>query len=631
MRAFPFVLALFALPFAAKAGNLAANTTWDQAKVILYELPDADGRAEAIRYVESARDRFKKGAEVLDAAAIDASLPNKLKAGFVLYTTLGHKSKLLDAATGKLGWEFSGDTFRWRNVTAPAANLRLIAVGKNPYSKGFCLVYAAGSNRALAGINDVEYGPSSYYVFERDQLLKAGDYEEDLILRERLSRTAALEDMNQLFATLKRAHPDLLRHVTEEDYRKLKEQTAAGITAKLDAKGEIAIEDLASLFSYFAASFKDGHTSVVWRTSLNHWNTREKRFPAFRLRFANGRFFATAARDRGIAGAEVLAINGTPALEFLRPILDRCSGETLGFRAQRFLVNEPFWYYLTNLFSTAGPFTIRVRQPSGQVHDAMLETLDYGEYEDFLVQSQDAPFLSRQRGIRVEFFDSGSTAHFVYSSFAESAAEKKSIDHVFEEIRTKGARNLLLDIRGNWGGESGMAEYLFKYFYAGKFRPLRSVRARISLDLLSQFPWFAKPTLVLLSGHTISVSIRERSYAKPKAFFPGRTYLLIDNGSFSMATTFADMFREFHAGTSLGYETGGTPHMFGGPHPFVLKNSRINCNVAWTENFPPVPHAGDNEHGLIPDVPIDELKLADFRNEPDPVLSYSLNYIKSSR
>lgn len=84
-----------------------------------------------------------------------------------------------------------------------------------------------------------------------------------------------------------------------------------------------------------------------WGSSLNEWNSRGKRFPAFRLRFENGRFVIAAAKDRAITGTELVSVNGSPALEFLQPILDRCSGETPGFRAARFLWEEPFWYYLT--------------------------------------------------------------------------------------------------------------------------------------------------------------------------------------------------------------------------------------------------------------------------------------------
>jgi C-terminal processing protease CtpA/Prc len=155
------------------------------------------------------------------------------------------------------------------------------------------------------------------------------------------------------------------------------------------------------------------------------------------------------------------------------------------------------------------------------------------------------------------------------------------------------------------------------------------VRAKVSLDILPQFPLWARPIGAVLAGHVVSHSIGERAVRKPDVFFPGHTYLLVDNGSFSMAASFAAMFRDYRVGTIVGYETGGDADSFGGPHFFTLKNSRIHCAVAFTENVPSKPQAGDGEHGVLPDVQLNEQKLADFRCEQDPVLAFTLRYVRS--
>lgn len=563
-------------------------------------------------------------------AANEKSLEAKLKGGFILYTTLGEKSKLLRLASRKLGWELAGGNLRWRDVTAPAGEVRWILVGRNPYSRGYCVIFAAGSNRGLVGINDLSHGGASYHVFERDQLLKEGLYDQRFISVERVSKAAALQDVDQFFGTLERVHPNLFRNASEPGYRKLKEETKTGVAVKVDSSGEISVEQLASLLYSAAAYFRDGHTFLSWWTPLNELNTRDRRFPAFRLRFENGRFFIAAAKDATLVEQEAVEINGVATLEFLRPVLDRCSGETLGFRAARFLDNEPFSYYLTNVFGGGARYTLKVRDARGESRETSLETLHYAEYLDFRNQQGEQPFRPNSRGTAVEFFDSGATAHFMYASFHRSAAEKKNIDRVFEEVKAKGSRNLILDVRGNYGGDSAMAEHIFRYLYGGKFRVFSKVRAKASRDILPQVPWWARPLVGVLNGHVVSHSIGERAVRKPDAFFPGRAYLLIDNGSFSMATSFAAMFRDYKVGTIVGYETGGTADTFGGPHRFVLKNSRIPCFVSWTENVASKPRKEDGERGVMPDLDLREQKLADFRNEQDPVLAFTVRYVKSS-
>ncbi len=624
------VLALAAWPSAATAANLIVTDIWAQSPVIVYELPEADGRAEAIRYIESLRDKLKQGATVLDAGANPDALKEQLKKGFILYTTLGDKSRLLRAATRQTGWDLAGGEFHWRDVSVPAAALRLVMAGKNPYSKGYCVVLAAASNRTLAGINELDQGLWSYHIFQGDQLLREGMYDQTFVPVERLSRAEAMQDAQQFFTTLRHVHPKLLGKVTENQFRELRKQTISGIETKLDAHDEIALEDLASLLYYAGAYFHDGHTSVHWWTPLDELHTRGKRFPAFRLTFDNGRVVIAAAKDRSLADAELLAVNGVPAMEFLRPILDRCSGETAAFRSARFVADESFWYFLTNLFGSEQGYRLKIRDAGGEERDSVLETLPYAEYRAFRESEGGEPYWPNRQGIKVEFPDSGATAHFLFPSFLASQEARKKIDQAFEEVKARGSHNLILDIRGNGGGESSMAEHLFRYLYAGKFRSFRQIRFKASWEILPLIPWFARPMGVLVRGHVFGIAMPENSAPKPAAFFQGRVYLLVNGGSFSMASSFATMVRDYKVGTILGYETGGMPVTFGGPYHFTLKHSRIPCTVSWTQNFPPMAWPGDEEHGVIPDVPLNAQRLAEFSRERDPVLAFTLRYVHSA-
>jgi hypothetical protein len=51
-----------------------------------------------------------------------------------------------------------------------------------------------------------------------------------------------------------------------------------------------------------------------------------------------------------------------------------------------------------------------------------------------------------------------------------------------------------------------------------------------------------------LSGHVVGHSISEHAEPRHQAFFSGRTILLVDNGSYSMASSFTTMFRDYKAG-----------------------------------------------------------------------------------
>jgi C-terminal processing protease CtpA/Prc len=174
-----------------------------------------------------------------------------------------------------------------------------------------------------------------------------------------------------------------------------------------------------------------------------------------------------------------------------------------------------------------------------------------------------------------------------------------------------------------------MGDYIFRYLYDGKYRSLRKLRMKASWDIRGTLPWPARIPLFVLRGHTFSFTNSERRRPKPDTSFAGHTYLLTDNGTFSMAAVFAAMARDYKLGKIIGYETGGLPDTFGGPYHFTLKNSGIPCIVSSSQILSAIGTAGDDQHGVIPDVPLDRQKLAEFRNEKDPVLAYTLHYIEN--
>src|SRR5690242_109590 len=115
------------------AQNLVINHLSLNPRVIIYELPDPDGREEAIRYIANLHDRFWSGAELIDAGQTSESvLRRKFQQTCVLYTTLGTKSKLVRLATAGMGWEIRDGVFHWREVDVPLDEVRLFSRARTP-------------------------------------------------------------------------------------------------------------------------------------------------------------------------------------------------------------------------------------------------------------------------------------------------------------------------------------------------------------------------------------------------------------------------------------------------------------------------------------------------------------------
>lgn len=66
------LVALFAwvaVPAIGTAQNLILDHLHGQ--TVAYEIPESEGRADAVRYIEKMRDRFSPGAEIVDASPLD--------------------------------------------------------------------------------------------------------------------------------------------------------------------------------------------------------------------------------------------------------------------------------------------------------------------------------------------------------------------------------------------------------------------------------------------------------------------------------------------------------------------------------------------------------------------------------
>ncbi len=114
---------------------------------------------------------------------------------------------------------------------------------------------------------------------------------------------------------------------------------------------------------------------------------------------------------------ELVAVDGKPVREFLRPILDRCSGETEVFKAACFTDNQFFWYNFSRLCGSADTLTLKLRDSDGKEREQQLATLTAPDFQKLsLAATVGKRVPDPQPGTRVEFLDKERIAHFIYPS-----------------------------------------------------------------------------------------------------------------------------------------------------------------------------------------------------------------------
>ncbi|MGI5864318.1 MAG: S41 family peptidase [Myxococcales bacterium] len=349
-------------------------------------------------------------------------------------------------------------------------------------------------------------------------------------------------------------------------------------------------------------------------------------YPLFVLEHRNGELFIKAAvgeHASRLAGRRVAKANGMPFAEFIRPILDRCSGELLAHRMSRFEGKQGFYWWLTRVLD-GKELALEVVEQDGNTSAVTLAPI---RAKEFFALAKEAGNRQSSRDLSYSFLDDG-MAILRLPSFNETDTAKKTIDKLFDELRKRGSRRLIIDVRGNPGGSSNMVEYLLEKLTSKKVRVYSRIQIKLSKAVLERFEGWKKHAE--LSGLRASVEGNYVQGRKGEAF-DGELFVLVDSGVFSAASDFAGVVKDFGLGTLVGYETGGLQTCFGDVVKQTLPHSRIELGVSYKRFEGGIPQPGDDEHGILPDVVADARALASYANEEDPVLALAVALARGAR
>jgi len=185
--------------------------------------------------------------------------------------------------------------------------------------------------------------------------------------------------------------------------------------------------------------------------------------------------------------------------------------------------------------------------------------------------------LTRRLPGPLAFADLGDTARTVFARIRAIVDEpgKESfaqfVDRLFAHVDSAGSRRLILDLRGNGGGNNYLNQPL-----------VHALIRRPDLDR------------------------------------PGRLFVIVDRGTFSAAVSLAaDLQRETHA-LFVGEPTGGAPNSPGDPARVTLPASGLLVRIStvlWTGSDPRDPRAF-----IAPDLPA-RPSFADWMAHRDPALA----------
>lgn len=463
-----------------------------------------------------------------------------------------------------------------------------------------------------------------------------------------ISSDGLLKDFQVMKGVLMNHHPGL--------YRFQDSLTVAANFSTLEQKlrKDLSLSEAYLLFSKFTASIKCGHTFCSFynqngQTKDSLFNKADK--VPFTFSLFDRRMFIqknVSGKDALVPGSEIIEINNLPVSLIIDTLIQYVKGDGGNNLKRLNDLNlsglgkfEAFDIFFPLLFPPKeGAYSLKIQQP-GKTGLTEVSTKAIRRNERFLLIEA---MYGKQPSTLNDLWDfkllNKETGYLKIGTFVTNKLTmnwKKFLDSVFDELIEKNIQHLIIDIRGNEGGDDEVnlvlgnklakQQIVFPAFrellryesVSDEYRPYLTTWDKSFYNrkrqLVKQENGFY--TWKRNGGHSV---IRQNNKA-----FQGSTYLLVDAANSSATFFLTAALQQNRIATVIGSETGGNRKGTNGGQLFFLwlPNSKIEIDVPLIGYYPLTEQP---DKGLTPDIEV-VLNISDILSNKDRTLEKTLEII----
>lgn len=377
-------------------------------------------------------------------------------------------------------------------------------------------------------------------------------------------------DLAFVHRALEEVHPGLYCYTPQDSLDHAFARTAAQLTQSQD---EAAFW---RLLQPLVAQVHCGHTRLQLSAAYRAWARQQPHFYfPFKITVRQDRLFVAENQSADPSlrpGTELLAIEHHSVSEVL-PRLRRlisADGYGTGFQDQE-LAAGFFDDDYAAIYEAKPAYQLTVRDSTGQVREltpvpqpASAAGSPVPAAPALTAAEAAARRLARLHTVSYPT-DLPATAILRLRSFDYEADYQAFHAATFADLARQHIKRLVIDLRGNPGGNNALAVDLLKYLCSSPFVLTKSARARVVLPsfmsaVAGSRNYFDTTQVKRLPDGTLTQASatlgRHRPYRHQR--FRGQLVLLVDGGTFSAASNFAASLRAQRRVLILGQETGGT-------------------------------------------------------------------------
>lgn len=320
-------------------------------------------------------------------------------------------------------------------------------------------------------------------------------------------------------------------------------------------------------------TFRDAHTLLMPTFATGAGAAGAAPFPiAVRLDgsgalLVDGDWVESGSGQRLASGTPIRAINGEDSDRLLADLSRYGHGETAALRRHMLTVMFPDW--LAAVRGWTGAFRMTLAEPDGRLRSLAITPSDRWAPAQAR-HDPDLPSL-RELGdgialLRLPTFDVDD----------DPRRYRAAVAAAFAALRQRGTKALILDVRGNTGGQSEAGAEVVRYLTDRPINQVSRARERLNDDNRGLFGYKGR------AGAMREMDLSRDGLIEPAPAaqrFRGKVVLLIDAMTYSAAILFATTLQDHGLAVVVGQATGGYANQTGNMEPVRLPNTGLTAYI----------------------------------------------------
>ncbi len=423
-------------------------------------------------------------------------------------------------------------------------------------------------------------------------------------LAQQFSKQQLSEDANALIKGIETFNPALATY--SPDFKKEAETIMKTIPE------QASIVDCFRLFNRIGTLQHEGHFKVESKQVFAGILDNTYHYLPLEARIIDNKIYVwrTFTPKKSLTqGDEIMAINGRSAEEIIAILYQHIPTDGNIRSYARLKASAGFFWMYYFFIEQPNSFDITYREVNREeTKKIVLPALNRKTQIDNLRNQPDYVKPEPKKASISDFYELDIQDKYAYlklKSFDFRLVEKYKIDakkfyhEIFEKLKEKNTKNLIVDVRNNTGGRKQFPNNI----------PPFIIKSESNSFIRKSVSWKGKEAIVKLPK-------------KSKVAFQGKIYGLVNGLTFSSGATFARHLKEYGNATIIGEETGSRYEGFaaGSSQEIILPNTGMKVFIPrYHIIFPTSQNQTMDQRGLIPDI-IQINTIADEISGTDTVL-----------